>query len=75
MHTPFSASKLNNIYTYMSFNFFGTGAPSESDKLTKGRSNSIEYAKKSYIPNRLLKWYLQSYCGNPNKSEKVNELI
>ena len=37
-----------HIYGYLACKVFGTSSPSESNKLTEGRSSTIEYAKKQF---------------------------
>ena len=82
-HYNFSNEELfhltpDHIYAYLAYKAFGTTQPSDTDKPTKGRSNSIEYAKKAisyFMPNKMMKWDLQNNSGNPTKSVIVNELI
>ena len=68
----------DQIYTFCAYKVYGTPNPTESDNPTKGRSNSIEFAKKAisyFMPNRLAHWDVRTSSGNPTKSVKVNDLI
>ena len=63
----------------MCFKVYGIKEPNfDVDKPTKGRSSSLEYAKKAisfFMPNRLMPWNARSLEGNPTKSVEVNNLI
>ena len=78
----FSNSELFNltpdhIYAYLPNKTLGIIQPSDTDKPTQGRSNSIEYSKKAilyFMPNKLMKWDLQNNSGSSTKSVMVDEL-
>ena len=66
------------LYAHLANKVYGIPNPTDGDNPTKGRSSSIEFAKKAisyFMPNRLAHWDVQTNRGNPTKSVLVNELI
>ena len=67
-----------HVYSYFCQMTYGTPTPLETDRPSKCRSSTLEFAKKaisSFMPNRLLAWNAQSVTGNPTRSVQVNDLI
>ena len=62
----------------MSNKVFGTSSLPKNSKPTRGRSSTIEFSKKAisyFMPNKLMKWDLESNCRNPKKSAALNKFI
>ena len=67
-----------HVFAYFCQTAYGTSTPLETDRPTKCRSSTLEFAKKaisSFMPNRLIAWNAQSVTGNPTRSVQVNDLI
>ena len=85
MDTEFTRLELatptpDHIVRWMRLKVYGTPDPTPDQNPTKGRANSIAYAKKAishFVPNRLMTWNEMSVppAGNPTKSAPVNDLI
>ena len=68
----------DHIFGYLAFKVFEISSLSESNEPAEGWSSTMEYINKVisyFMPNKLMKWDLQSNSGNPTKFMIVNELM
>jgi hypothetical protein len=73
-----SAITATNVRNWLEMKAYGMVNPGVNDQPTKGRSNSLAFAKKAvshYMPRRLVHWDEIQQQGNPTKSIEVNNLI
>ena len=81
--TVFSQAQLleikpRDIVRYMCLQAYKTADPSAEDKPIHARSTGLEVIKKaisSFMPNKNVKWNVESQTGNPTMSVAVNDLI
>ena len=68
----------DHVYSYLALKVFGITSQSATDKSTQGRTSTIESWKKVilyFLPNKLMKWNLQSNSWNPVRTVIINKLI
>jgi hypothetical protein len=74
-----SAITAEEILEWMNVKAFGVGNPAEHDHLPSLiRSSTLSFYKKAisyFIPNKHLKWNVDSRVGNPTMSPDINALI
>ena len=83
IHHNFTDEELNqivpvDIVNYFNLRAYGTENPTEGDRPTETRSNSLKYWKKAlsaFMPNRHMQWNNISSVGNPTRSTDVNDVI
>ena len=66
------------LVRYLNFKAYGTPSPSEADRPTIGRANSLWYIKKAIsgcLPNKHIPWNDIARAGNPTRSIQVNQMI
>jgi hypothetical protein len=67
-----------DLVRYMSLQAYQTEDPTPEDKPIHARSGGLEVVKKaisSFMPNKNVKWNVESQTGNPTMSVAVNDLI
>jgi hypothetical protein len=67
-----------DLVRYMCLQAYKTADPTAEDKPMYARSTGLEVIKKaisSFMPNKNVKWNVESQTGNPTMSVAVNELI
>ena len=68
----------DEVCRYFNFKAYGTPTPTDDDRPTEARANTLEYWKKalsSFMPNRNHQWDELQNRGNPTKSQALNDLI
>ena len=68
----------DDIVRFFNYRAYGTAAPTETDRPTETRSNTLYYWKNALsgcLPNRHIPWNDISRVGNPTKSIQVNQMI
>jgi hypothetical protein len=74
----FSSITDADIVKWLKYKAYGTPTPGEFDLPIVGRSSTLFFHKKAisfFIPNKHLKWNVETLCGNPTTSPAVNDLI
>ena len=68
----------DDVVAFMNQRAYGTPTPSETDKPTHIRSNTLEYWKKGisyFMPIKNHQWNEVTNTGNPTRSQSVNDMI
>jgi hypothetical protein len=77
-HAQLLEIRPRNLVRYMCLQAYKTADPTPEDKPIHARSTGLEVIKKaisSFMPNKNVKWNVESQTGNPTMSVAVNELI
>ena len=67
-----------DVVAWFNFRAYGKDLPSDDDRPTHARSNTLLYWKKAlsyHFPNKNMQWNELRNEGNPTKSQALNDLI
>eukprot|EP00957_Ditylum_brightwellii_P184743 14070842-Ditylum_brightwellii.AAC.1 len=68
----------HDIFRWMAMKVYDINNPNDQDHPTEGWPTLLKYYKKAqsyFMPNCCMQWNKISKCGNPSRSNEVNNLI